>query len=102
MRRFEKHQCSRIGRDFFESRASFTRARGQKAFETESICRQARNRERCSNCRRTRHDTNVATGTRGLANELVSRIGQQRRARVAHQRYGRARFEPRRQLRHAA
>ncbi len=86
MRRFEEHERSRIGGDRFEPRASLARARRQKAFEAESIGGQSRDRERSGNRRRPRNRAYIAARARSFAHQLISRIGQQRRACIADQR----------------
>src|SRR3569832_811919 len=95
MRRLVKNQRARIGLELGESCAARGRFCRQKTFEGKTIGRQARHRQGRDRCARTGHRNNAHSRLVRRAHQVITGIAQQRRARIADERAGLARAEPR-------
>ena len=90
MRRFEKNQRARLGRKLREPRAPLGESRRQKAFEAETLGRQAGDGQGRGDRRRPRHGDDVHARLGHAAYQFEARVRKQRRAGITHQRNARA------------
>jgi outer membrane PBP1 activator LpoA protein len=90
MRRLEQHDGARLLREARERRTPFGGTRGQEAFEDEAIGGQRRHGQRRGDRRGPGDAAHRHAGRRRRAHQEEPRVGDERRAGIAHQREARA------------
>src|SRR5690606_45259 len=85
-RALEQDECRRYVGEFADRLAAGGQARWQKAGEHEAVARQARELQRRQNGGWTRNGRHFQPGGDGFFDQLIARIGNERRPRVGYER----------------